>query len=130
MGGSGGGGGYYDGGGGGVGSSGGSGTGGGGGGGPPGGRDPCNLVIEATIHAPNTDYTNTLNIGTLLAVRLGGPAGRTIEVYTSNGYRIGSLIGIAQLGQLIECIQSGAVYTAEVRRILSGVFGVRVTRSA
>jgi hypothetical protein len=128
MGGSGGGGGYYDGGSGGAGSGGG-GTGGGGiGGGPPGG-DPCNLVIDATIHAPNTDFTDTLTIGTFLDVRLGGPSGRTIEVYTSSGNRVGSLIGITQLGQLIECIQNGTEYTAEVRRIHSGVFGVRVTRS-
>jgi hypothetical protein len=114
------------------GGSGGGGTGGGGtgggGGGPPKG-DPCDLVFQATIHSPNTDYTGELNIAAVLAVKLGGPNGRTIEVSTNQGYLIGSLIGVAQAAQLIDCILSGNLYIAEVTNISGGVFTVLVKRA-
>lgn len=127
MGGSGGGGGY-SGGSGSGGGSGGSGGGGGFGGGGPVGVDQCNLVINATIHAPNSAYAIGLSIGSVLTVALGGPNGRTIEVYDSSGNLIGSLIGLTQAAQLISCIQANNSYAAAVIQINAGVFGVRVTR--
>jgi hypothetical protein len=128
MGGSGGGGGsYYSGGGGG--GSGGAGGGGGIGGAP--GSDPCALTINnVTIHSPNSDYAAGLTLGTELFVRLGGPHNRTLQVYTSQDYLVGSLIGLSLAAQLLACIQQGHVYVATVTNINSGIFIVRIERAA
>lgn len=122
MGGSGGGGGYSGGGGGGGGGSGGA------GGGIVTGFDQCNLVVNATIHAPNSVHAGSLSVGSVLMVFLGGPNKRTIEVYNATGNLVGSLIGLTQAAQLIACIQAGTRYSAEVTQVHGGVFGVRVTR--
>jgi hypothetical protein len=127
MGGSGGGG-YYGGGSGG-GGTGGAGPGSGAGGGGQQGGDACDLQIPATIHSPDSDYASSLVLGLTLQVRLGGPNGRTIEVRTSEGYRVGSLIGLTRAAQLIECIQQGNEYGALVTNIESGVYGVLVSRA-
>lgn len=127
MGGSGGGGGYYSGGGGG----GSGGAGGGGGVGGAAGSDPCNLLINnVTLHSPNSDYVSTLSLGAVLLVRLGGPNNRTFEVHTSEGYRVGSLIGLSLAAQLLACMQAGHEYIATVTNINSGVIIVRIERAA
>lgn len=128
MGGSGGGGGSYTGGAGGGSGGNGSGSGGGGGSEKPT-HDPCDLRFEATISGPNTDYADMLTLGTILSVRLGGPHGRTFELITSQGYVVGSLIGLPQAGELLECIQHGNAYQAEVVQKVSGTISVLVSRS-
>lgn len=125
MGGSSGGSGYYGGGAG----SGGVGGGGGGGGGGAAGRDQCALIFNASINSLNSDYARAVNIGAILGIALGGESGRTLEVRTSEGYLIGSLIGLTNAGILVECIQAGNIYQAQVTQISSGTFSVLVTRA-
>ena len=98
--------------------------------GGPIGPDPCNLLINnVTIHSPNSDYANLLTLGVVLLVRLGGPNNRTLEVHTSQGYRVGSLIGLSLAAQLLDCMQAGHEYIAIVTHSNSGVFIVRIERA-
>jgi hypothetical protein len=114
------------------------GSGGGGGGYYPSGTgdlggkpkgDPCALRFEATLNGPNSDYLDMLTLSTTLSVRLGGPQGRTFELVTSQGYIVGSLIGFPQAGDLLDCINLGNTYQAQVVARLSGVISVLVERS-
>ena len=106
-----------------------AGGGGSGGGGSPD-RDPCALRFEATLSGPNSDYLDQLTMGAILGLRLGGPKGLTIEVVSATNYVLGSLIGILEAGELLDCMTQGNMYQAQVVSRVSGTIKLLVSRSA
>lgn len=101
---------------------------GGTGGGAGGGEDPCAISQDAPINSPNPAVVGGLSVGDVLDVVLGGAAPRQIlEVRTRAGLIAGSLTHRGHL-EIVRCIGSGNVYTAEVIQKSGGAVVVRIER--
>jgi len=111
-----------------IGSSGPAGGGGAGGGG--GGQDPCAIVQTAPINSPKPAVVSTLSVGDVLDVVLTGVVPlRVLEVRSpATGTAVGSLTHRGHLA-LINCIDQGNAYRAEVIQRTGGAVVVRIERA-
>lgn len=100
-----------------------------GGGGVPqkrGGTDACErLHFETALMSPQP-ATSTLSVGDVLELRLGQQQNRPIvEVINGSGVLLGTITS-AHVTTLIECMQRGHRFVADVIRMLSGTCRVTV----
>jgi len=102
-------------------SSGGSGAGGG------SGDDNCDINETAPVNSPQPAVVRTLSVGDVLAVQVAGaPPRRTLQVVAPAGVA-GSLTHRGALA-LVNCIDAGHSYEAEVITLNGGQVTVRITR--
>lgn len=112
------------------GSGGGGGTGGGGGGGTGGERpdgDPCDIRETAPVNSPQPAVVRTLTIGDRLPLRVAGAPPRRILQLVAPAGVAGSLTHRSALA-LVNCIDAGHAYEAEVIAINAGLVTVRIER--
>lgn len=103
-----------------------SGSGGGGVGG--GAVDPCAISQTAPINSPKPAVVSTISVGDVLDVVLTGVAPhRVLEVRVPGGAAAGSLTHRGHLS-LVDCIDKGNTYRAEVIQRTGGAVVVRVER--
>jgi len=101
--------------------------GGGGAGGGPGG-DTCNITASGTLRSPNPTVVPTLVVGQVLAVDTVAVAGvDVLRARNGAGIQVG-VIDTPEEQALLDCIATGNVYQAEIRRIAGGAITVRITR--
>ncbi|RQR53174.1 hypothetical protein DIE18_30685 [Burkholderia sp. Bp9125] len=90
-----------------------------------GGNDPCVINEIAALNSPNPAVLPTLRVGTVLDVQLEfGPPPRLLAKDSSNN-TAGTITSRSML-QIMECIQDGSIYVAEVLSISGGACQVRV----
>lgn len=106
------------------GSSGGSGGGVGGGGGSP--SDPCDITETAPVNSPQPNVVRTLSIGDRLMVQIAGAPRRSLQLVAAAGVA-GSLTHRGALA-LVNCIDAGNAYEAEVIALNGGQVTVRISR--
>ncbi|WP_298837728.1 hypothetical protein [uncultured Roseobacter sp.] len=96
-------------------TGGGAGPGGGGGDGSDG-ADECALSFETHLFSPVPGVADRLSTGDLLSIRVVGAAPAQVGVFapTLGGAQAGSVAGVRQLPQLIECLDSGVSYSGVV----------------
>lgn len=94
-------------------------------GGPGGdGSDPCNVTETTVLNSPSKAVIATLKPGDLLSVTfVGGPPQQLLAQV--NGVTAGSLTSPSML-QIINCINLGRAYEAEVILVLGAMCQVRV----
>lgn len=90
---------------------------------PP--QDPCGtLAFRATLNSPQPAALASLAVGTLLTVSIAPPP--QTAVYLSHGGQVvGSLTG-PKISSLINCIQNGYQFEAEVFSVNGGLCSVDV----
>lgn len=103
--------------------------GGGLGGGGDGLPDRCDIAQTAALNSPQPSVVQTLSVGDVLVVVLGGTQARPIlEVRTPAGVVAGSLTHRGHV-DIIDCIDAGNVYEAVVVQRSGGIVTVRVQRA-
>ena len=104
------------------------GGGGGAGGGSGGGSDSCNIIASGTLRSPDPTVVPTLSVGQVLAVDAVAVAGvGVLRARNGAGVQVG-VIDTPEEQALLDCIATGNVYQAEIRRIAGGAISVRITR--
>lgn len=108
---------------------GGSGSGGlGGGAGGAGGVDACALSFETSLFSPVPGIADQLSAGDPLNIRMVGAAPAQVGVFapTVGGAQAGSVAGVRQLPQLIECLESGVGYSGVVLSVSGPNIRIRI----
>ncbi|GAA2396351.1 hypothetical protein [Mycolicibacterium llatzerense] len=83
--------------------------------GPASGGDACDkLRLTRFLEGPVPDVIDGLAVGDTLSIVLRGETPPLVVAITSDGAEAG---GILPTGQLIECLQRGVEYVAQVVRI-------------
>lgn len=99
---------------------------------PPPPRDfaGCEAIrFETVLASPQQTVVASLVLGQVLPLRLGSQQNRpVVDAVTDAGGRAGSIIS-THLTQLIECLQRGHDYVAEVRDLNGGTCRVLVHHS-
>jgi hypothetical protein len=94
-------------------------------GGGAAGEDPCNIVERTPLNSPNSTVLATLRVGDILnVVYVPGPPQRLVAEQ-SHGVIAGSITSPSML-QIIQCIQRGYAYVAEVMSIRGAICEVTV----
>lgn len=89
-----------------------------------GGSDPCNIIEITALNSPNKAVISTLIPGDLLAVvYVFGPPQQLLA--QKNGATAGSITSPSML-KIINCINQGRAYDAEVISVLGAICQVRV----
>lgn len=102
------------------------GAGGGGGGGGGGGRpDPCESIDENVIlQSPKPTAVAVLRNGDELALQLTG-GGAPVVAVNRAGQPVGSVV-VRDLATLVQCLNGGRRFVADVLRVTGGAVTVRV----
>lgn len=96
-------------------SSGKLGFGSGGGGGSSSDTGDCTIQFKARIHGPVPGLADNLNVGEMLnVVQIEGPPVQ-LGLYNRFEERVGSLAGQRELIRILDCIEAGESYVAEVQ---------------
>ena len=94
--------------------------------GPPVGQGgPCDINEVTAIDSPNRSVIGALRVGEVLAVELVLGPPRRLVVQTLTGDIAGSITS-PSLPQLVQCIQAGIAYGAEVLSLRGAVCQVRI----
>jgi len=94
-------------------------------------EDVCDLVIDVDLEGVRSAATAGLRIGEALTVTLEvGPRYPVAVCKRIDGTVVGSLAGLVNLTQLINCLQDGVRYTVRVTSLASGSCRVAGGRSA
>ena len=80
------------------------------------GKDPCDLRFQIDLFSPIASVVNTLTVGDRLSVRLQtqGHSTSVVAIDVSTGQVAGTITGSSQLGVLVNCLQKGETYQAEI----------------
>lgn len=93
---------------------------------PTSSSDKCaTLVFEAQLNSPQAPVLATLVLGEFLSVELSALPRQVVQVLKS-GVMVGVLTG-SQTPQLINCLQNGYSFRAEVQSVAGGMCTVRVS---
>lgn len=104
----------------------GGGGGSGGGGDSSSGGDDCVIQFVARIHGPVPGRADVLRIGDVLrVVRIDGPPVQ-LGLFDSSDERVGSLAGQRELTRILDCIEAGNSYVAEVQSSSGSMISVQV----
>lgn len=95
---------------------------------PTSSSDKCStLSFEAQLNSPQAAVLATLHLGEYLSVELSALPRQVVQV-VKNGAVVGAVTG-SQTAQLINCLQNGYSFKAEVLSVTGGMCSVRVTSS-
>lgn len=93
---------------------------------PTASNDKCaTLAFDAQVNSPQAAVLSTLVIGEHLSVELSALPRQVVQVERS-GVVVGALTG-PKTAQLINCLQNGYSFKAEVLSVSGGMCTVRVT---
>lgn len=93
---------------------------------PTSSSDKCaTLVFDAQLNSPQPSALATLLQGEYLSVELSALPRQVVQV-SKSGMVVGALTG-TQAPQLINCLQNGYSFKAEVVNVTSGMCTVRVS---
>lgn len=95
------------------------------GGGAGGGTDKCAIYETAVLASPVAAVIATLNVGNMLIVGIETTPRTRVVVRTVGGLIAGAITSV-HLVDIIECIQGGFAYDAEVRSITGGRVEVEI----
>jgi len=98
---------------------------GGGGGAGSGGPDKCAFTERTILNSPNSAVVSTLNGGEVLLVELESQPRKRVIVKTAAGVLAGAITS-ARLVDIIECLELGVAYEAEVLSISGGRIEIEV----
>lgn len=90
---------------------------------PP--ADPCDIHELTTLSSPSASVVRGLSPGDVLDIQLRPGPPRVVEAHTSGGQVAGSITSPV-LAQLVQCIQRGRRYQADVHTIRGGMVSVMV----
>ena len=89
--------------------------------------DPCErLRIETNIMSPNDEVMKTVHSGDVLSVSLQHSQTRRYVVVSDANGRIVGTVGSEQVISLIECIDKGHVYKADVLSVEGGACRISI----
>ena len=93
------------------------------------GSDPCDLRFQTDLFGPVASVVQGLSVGDRLAVQLiaQGQSKSVAALTQSTGDVAGTIIGVQQLGVLVNCLAQHA-YEAEVAAIAGSKVTVTVAR--
>lgn len=96
-------------------------------GGSPAGEDNCTITEQTILNSPNAAIVATLTIGQILSIVLVqvGLRSRLEAVTIPQGQTAGAITS-TRMVDIIECIQDGSTYEAEVISINAGRVGVEI----
>jgi len=95
---------------------------------PTSSSDECaTLAFDAQLNSPQAAVLATLAVGEYLSVNLSALPRQAVQV-SKNGVVVGALTG-TQTPQLINCLQNGYSFKAEVLSVAGGMCAVRVIPS-
>lgn len=97
-----------------------------GGGAGDGGSDPCDIDKKTILNSPDPAILKTLKVGEVLKVEVASGARKILEA--KKGGNVAGSVTFPEMGQVIECIESGEAFEAEVVSISGGQCQVRVHR--
>lgn len=100
--------------------------GGGDGGGAGGGADRCAIYETTVLASPVATVVATLSVGDTLTVALETSPRNRIVVRTNTGAVAGAITSV-NLVEMIECMQAGFAYEAEVKSISGGRIEVEIS---
>ncbi|QFT34125.1 hypothetical protein FIV00_26755 [Labrenzia sp. THAF82] len=94
------------------------------------GKDPCDLRFQVDLFGPNASVFNTLTEGDRLSVQLQtqGQSTSVVVIDASTGQVAGTITGSSQLGVLVNCLQNGEIYEAEISAINGSQVTVTIER--
>jgi hypothetical protein len=93
---------------------------------PIGRSEPCDrFKVETALQSPNSEVVESLKAGEVLQLRLDPVRDRHAVVVLKGGKVAGSLV-FASLQKLVECIQAGHVFVAEVSAVSGPACRLRV----
>ncbi len=95
----------------------------GGGGSPP--NDLCNIIETTTLNSPVGAVISALRTGDLLAVVFQAGPPQRLVAEQSPGVLAGSITSPSML-QIIQCINSGVNYVAEVLSVKGAICQIRI----
>ncbi len=101
---------------------------GGGGGGNGGTPDPCNISERTNLNSVDRTMLASLRAGHILSVIYQAGPPRRLVAQTAVGETVGSITS-PSMAQIIQCIQSGVAFEAEVLSIRGALCQVEVRRA-
>ena len=88
-------------------------------------EDPCNIVERTALNSPNSTVISTLRVGDMLTVVYQTGPPQRLVAEQSPGVIAGSITSRSMLS-IIQCIQRGYAYVAEVLSIRGAICEVVV----
>lgn len=101
---------------------------GGDGGGAGGGLDKCSFIERTILNSPNPDVVSKFAGGEILSVVLEAQPRKRVVVKTVTGNLAGAVTS-TRLVDIIECLEAGFGYEAEIISILGGRIEIEVRPS-
>lgn len=95
------------------------------GGGGGAGDDKCAIVERTVLNSPNAAVVGGLNVGDILEVELETQPRSRLVAKTANGQVAGAITSTS-IVVIIECIQDGSAYEAEVLAVNAGKVEVEI----
>lgn len=94
------------------------------------GDDPCNLRFRVPLFGPVPAVVSTLSVGDILDIHLitQNQTASVTAVTQSSGQVAGTIVGVRQLGDLVNCLNNGHDYTGEVMSIVGATVTILIER--
>ena len=93
-----------------------------------GGTDKCAITERTILNSPVPTVVATLQVGDILLVELETHPRKRVVAKTNANLVAGAITSV-NLVDIIECIQSGSVYEAEVLSITGGRIDIEIRLS-
>ena len=90
-----------------------------------GGNDECAITERTVLNSPNAAVVGTLSVGDVLDIVLETQPRNRLVANTQQGQTAGSITS-TRIVDIIECIQNGSSYEAEVLSINAGKVEVEI----
>lgn len=90
-------------------------------------NDKCDIVEETVLNSPNAAVVSTLSVGDILHIELEFDSEKRVVAKSPGGEIAGSITS-TRLLDLIECIQEGHEYEAEVTSAQGGLIPIEIRR--
>ncbi len=89
------------------------------------GEDKCAIVERTVLNSPNPAVVAGLNVGDVLLVELETQPRSRLVAKTADGATAGAITSTS-IVDIIECIQNGSAYVAEVLAVNAGKVEIEI----